>query len=87
MFLSHGLSRSGFVSSSTQSNIMVFKAVCAIANREGGVLYLGVKDDGSVAKGPHFGVRGDREKLHITNNDALSRHINSPETKKSSNAL
>lgn len=57
-------------------NYVVFKAVCAIANREGGVLYIGVKDDGSVAKGPHYGVRGDRERLHITNNDALSRHIN-----------
>lgn len=55
---------------------VIFKAVCAMANTEGGIVYIGVTDDGTIAKGPHYGVKGDRERLHFKNNDSLSRHIN-----------
>ncbi len=56
---------------------VVFKAACAMMNAEGGDIYIGVKDNGEVAIGPHFGIRGDIEKMpKICTNDAYARHIN-----------
>lgn len=34
-----------------------------MANTEDGIVYIGVTDDGTIAKGPHYGVKGDRERL------------------------
>lgn len=56
---------------------VVFSAACAMMNTEGGDIYIGVNDDGEVAKGPHYGVRGDIEKIrNIQTNDAYARYIN-----------
>ena len=46
-------------------------------NAEGGVIYIGVDDRGDVAVGPHYGIRGDIEKMSkICTNDAYARYIN-----------
>lgn len=56
---------------------VVFRAACAMMNAEGGVIYIGVDDRGDVAVGPHYGIRGDIEKMSkICTNDAYARYIN-----------
>ena len=55
---------------------VVFSAACAMMNTEGGVIYIGVTDNGEIALGPHYGVRGDKEKLGIKTNDEFARRIN-----------
>lgn len=56
---------------------VVFKAACAMMNADGGDIYIGVNDSGNVAIGPHYGVRGDIEKMSkICTNDAYARYIN-----------
>ncbi len=57
---------------------VVFKAVCAMMNTEGGTVYIGIKDNGEIANGPYEGVSGDIKRLnnkHIKNADQFSRHI------------
>ncbi|MBO4230583.1 MAG: WYL domain-containing protein [Bacteroidales bacterium] len=57
---------------------VVFKAVCAMLNTDGGVVYIGVRDSGEFANGTYYGVSGDIKRLnnkHITNADGFSRHI------------
>ena len=56
--------------------LVVFSAACAMMNTDGGIIYIGVKDSGEIALGPHYGVRGDREKLGFKTNDAFARWIN-----------
>ena len=56
---------------------VVFKAACAMMNADGGDIYIGVDDNGNIAVGPHYGVRGDIEKMSkICTNDAYARYIN-----------
>ena len=55
---------------------VVFSAACAMMNTDGGVIFIGVNDNGEIVKGPHYGVRGDKEKLGIRTNDGLARWIN-----------
>ena len=56
---------------------VVFRAACAMMNADGGDIYIGVDDDGNIAVGPHYGVRGDIEKMSkICTNDAYARYIN-----------
>ena len=56
---------------------IVFKAACAMMNSDGGEIYIGVDDrSGDAVRSNNYGVRGDRAKLHLKNNDAYVRHIN-----------
>lgn len=57
---------------------VVFKAVCAMMNTEGGTVYIGIKDNGEIAQSPYEGVSGDIKRLnnkHIKNADQYARHI------------
>lgn len=52
---------------------VIFKAICAFLNAEGGTLYLGVNDDGKVV-----GLKNDISELHdprVKNLDSYSRYI------------
>ena len=57
---------------------VVFKAVCAMLNTEGGSVYIGVRDNGDIVLSSYEGVNGDIRRLnnkHITNADQYARHI------------
>lgn len=55
---------------------VVFKAVCAMMNTNGGDVYIGVNDiDGSITTGKYYGVNGDKQKKGILTNDEYCRYI------------
>lgn len=54
---------------------VVFKAVCAMMNTNGGEVFIGVRDNGEIARGPYEGVMGDMRKLKINKADEYARYI------------
>lgn len=57
---------------------VVFKAVCAMLNKEGGEVLIGVDNYGRILPGEHEGIKGDIRKLnnkHINDGDSYARYI------------
>lgn len=48
----------------------IFRAACSFMNAEGGTIYLGIKDDGTVA-----GLKNDLQKMKMSSLDEYSRYI------------
>lgn len=53
----------------------VFKAVCAMLNTDGGIVYIGVNDNGRAVVGNCKGIKSDMAYLHIKSTDAYTRYV------------
>lgn len=71
--------KSSFVSTSKDSadeqQFVVFKAVCAMLNAEGGEVLIGVNNYGEPLQGEYSGVNGDMRRLKIKDTDTYARYI------------
>lgn len=55
---------------------VVFKAVNAMLNTDGGEVFIGINDNTEKPViGQYYGVNGDRQRLHLKNNDEYTRYI------------